>query len=324
MSAPLELSTAISRYGHTAPVLDGEVRPDGVVIKDAKPAPIIGAYRRMVRELAYDVAELAPTTYLIAKEAGIPFTAIPVFLMRRFHHSGIAVLGNAGIDGPKDLEGRAMGVRAYSVTSGVWSRGILADDYGVDLGAIEWVVDDEDHVTSYVPPTNVRAVAPGESLVELLRDRRIQAAFTGIAGIGRSGPPQGEWEGKASEAPEYRELFPDAKELETRWYQREGVLPLHSVVVIRDELVAEHPWLPAALYETFEKAKAPYLATLDGSGSPDTDTAEHLKNRSIVDGDPLPYGLGANRAAIETLIRYARTQHLIDGTPAPESLFHSV
>jgi 4,5-dihydroxyphthalate decarboxylase len=317
----LKLTTAMSRYGHTAPVLDGEVPVQGATIRDAAVTPIIGAYRRMVRGLEFDVAELAPTTYLIAKEAGLPFTALPVFLMRRLHHSGIAVRDGAGIEAPTDLEGRTMGVRAYSVTSGVWSRGILADDYGVDIDAVEWVVDDEDHVTTFVPPPNVRPVAPGESLAQLLRTGGIHAAFTGIAGIGRSGPPEGAWEEAASAAPTYRELFPDAKVLEDEWYARTGVLPLHAVVVVRDELIRDNPWLPTALYQAFEQAKAPYLAALDVADASNPDVTEHLRNREVVGGDPLPYGLQANEAAMSTLIRYARDQHLISSTPDPSSLF---
>ena len=109
----------------------------------------------MVRDLEFDVCELAPTTYLIARARGAPYIALPIFVMRRFHHGGFVVRPDAGIKVPKDLEGKRVGVRAYSVTTGVWTRGIFVNEYGLDASKVTWVVDDEEHVTTLKLPDNV-------------------------------------------------------------------------------------------------------------------------------------------------------------------------
>ncbi len=105
----------------------------GATLSYIEVEPQILAFRRMVRDVAYDVCELAPTTYIIAKAYGAPFTAIPIFFERRFHHAGLLVRDDAGIREPKDLEGKKVGVRAYSVTTGVWTRGILVNEFGLEL-----------------------------------------------------------------------------------------------------------------------------------------------------------------------------------------------
>ncbi len=118
----------------------------------------------MVRDLEFDMCEMAPTTYFIARAYGAPFTALPIFLTRRFHHRGLVVRGDSGIATPKDLEGKKVGVRAYSVTTGVWTRGILTNEYGVDPRKVTWVVDDEEHVTQLKLPPNVVHVPAGNRL----------------------------------------------------------------------------------------------------------------------------------------------------------------
>ena len=137
-------------------MLAGQVAPAGWRL-DFQEVPVLTqAFRSMVRELAYDVCEMSFTTYLAAKAYGKRFTALPVFLMRDFHHRAIKVNADAGIRQPKDLEGRMVGVnRGYTVTTGVWARGILATEYGVDLDAVTWVISDDEHVAEYTPPDNV-------------------------------------------------------------------------------------------------------------------------------------------------------------------------
>src|SRR6204780_5167647 len=149
------LKIAIADYGHTR-----AVKAATVPIKDVEPdfiqvVPIIGAFRRMVRDLEFDVCEMAPTTYMIARALGAPFIALPIFLMRRFHHGGFVVRPDADIKVAKDLEGKKVGVRAYSVTTRVWTRGIFVDEYGLDSAKVTWVVDDEEHVTTLQLPQNV-------------------------------------------------------------------------------------------------------------------------------------------------------------------------
>src|SRR3954454_8034440 len=123
------LQTVIGSYPHTAALKAGEVRPDGVALRFTEVAPIIAAFRRMVRGLEFEVCEMALSTYLVAREHRKPLTAIPVFLVRGFHHDALACNDRAGIETPRDLEGKRVGVRAYTVTTGVWARGILASAY---------------------------------------------------------------------------------------------------------------------------------------------------------------------------------------------------
>src|SRR5215212_8985887 len=150
----------------------------------------------MVRNVEFDVCELAPTTYIIARAFGAPFVALPIFVMRRFHHGGLLVRSDADIQNPKDLEGKKVGVRAYSVTTGVWTRGILVDEYGLDSSRVTWVVDDEEHVEQLRLPPNVVHVAEGKSLAGMMAAGEIQAGFAANAGIGREGPPQAGWQAK--------------------------------------------------------------------------------------------------------------------------------
>ena len=173
MPAPLKLDIAIHGYGHTKEVLDGTVPIQGVQPNFIKVDPIIAAFRRQVRSNEFDICEMAPTTYMIARALGAPYIALPIFVMRRFHHGGFVVRPDAGIRTPKDLEGKKVGVRAYSVTTGVWTRGILTNEYGMDSSKVTWVVDDEEHVTSLKLPPNVIHAPAGKSLVPGSNCRRL-------------------------------------------------------------------------------------------------------------------------------------------------------
>src|SRR6201984_2357511 len=188
------LKMAIATYGHTKDIKSGAAAIEGIEPDFVEVNPIIGAFRRMVRDVEFDVCEMAPTTYMIARALGAPFVAIPVFLMRRFHHGGFVVRPASGIKVPKDLEGKKVGVRAYSVTTGVWTRGIFINEYGLDSSKVTWVVDDEEHVTTLKLHPNAIHAGPGKSLARMMRNGDLQAGFTGPAGIGRAGPPTGNWE----------------------------------------------------------------------------------------------------------------------------------
>src|SRR3972149_5736414 len=192
-TTPLPLKIAIANYGHTAPLKDGSVAISGVQPDFVKVDPIIAAFRRMVREVEFDACELASTTYFIARAYGAPFKALPIFLLRRFHHSGLVCREDAGIKTPKDLEGKKVGVRAYSVTTGVWTRGVLMNEYGMDSSKVTWVVDDEEHVTQLKLPPNVVHAPAGKSLTGMMESGEIQAGFTARAGIGRPGRGKGGW-----------------------------------------------------------------------------------------------------------------------------------
>jgi 4,5-dihydroxyphthalate decarboxylase len=317
--AEVKLDIAIATYGHTAALKDASVPIAGVAANFIEVVPIIGAFRRMVRNVEFDVCEMAPTTYLIARARGAPFIALPIFVMRRFHHAGFVVRPDSGIKTPKDLEGRKVGVRAYSVTTGVWTRGIFTNEYGLNSAKVTWVVDDEEHVASLKLPPNVAHAPPGKSLAAMMASGDLQAGFTGPAGIGRAGPPVGNWEAGAH-TETYPELIPDAAKVEADWYRATGIYPIHGTIVVKDEVLAKHPHIARALFDAFTAAKLPYLDRLRaGVGS----APEDVRYRSFAPlmSDPLPYGMAANRASIEALITYALQQQLIPQRPALNEVF---
>jgi 4,5-dihydroxyphthalate decarboxylase len=264
-----------------------------------------------VRDLEFDVCEMAPTTYMIARALGAPFVAIPVFLMRRFHHGGFVVRPDSGIKIPKDLEGKKVGVRAYSVTTGVWTRGIFVNEYGLDSSKVTWVVDDEEHVTALKLPPNVVHAPDGKSLVDMMAAGELQAGFTGNAGIGRAGSPTGAWQTSAApSADAYPELIKNAEDAEAQWFKRTGIYPIHGLVVVRSEVLWKHPFVARALYDAFAEAKKPYMAQLQSKSG---DTADDKKYRGLMPlvGDPLPYGMKANLTSIEAMLTYGLQQKLI-------------
>jgi 4,5-dihydroxyphthalate decarboxylase len=311
MATPIRLNIAIADYGHTRALKSGEVPIEGVEPNFIQVVPIIGAFRRMVRDVEFDVCEMAPTTYMIARALGAPFVALPIFIMRRFHHGGFVVRPDAGIKVPKDLEGKKVGVRAYSVTTGVWTRGIFINEYGLDSSKVTWVVDDEEHVTTLKLPPNVVHAPEGKSLASMMAAGELQAAFSGPAGIGRAGPPTGAWEsGGQTSAQVYPELIPDAAKVEADWFRRTGIYPIHGLITVRTEVLWKHPWVARALYDAFVAAKKPYIAHLKGTQG---DSADEKKYRGLMPlvGDPLPYGLEDNLPSIEAMLTYGLQQKLI-------------
>src|ERR687891_2521490 len=190
----LTLTAAVRSHGGALPLLSGAIPMDGLHLDHIKVEPQIAAYRRMVRDLAFDVCELAPTTYLCAKAFNKPFTAIPVFLTRDFHHRSVMCNVASGIKKPEELRGKKFGVRAYTVTTGVWTRGILESEYDVDPARVTWYTDDEEHVTEWVAPSNVVRLPPGKSLAEMIAAARLDAALSGMAGAWARGRPTAESE----------------------------------------------------------------------------------------------------------------------------------
>ena len=322
MSAKVALKIAVATSGHTAAVKDGTIPIEGVEANFVEVVPIIAAFRRMVRDVEFDVCEMAPTTYLIARARGAPYIALPIFVMRRFHHGGFVVRPDANIKVPKDLEGKQVGVRAYSVTTGVWTRGIFTNEYGLDASKVTWVVDDEEHVTTLKLPENVIHAPPGKSLASMMASGELQAGFTGPAGIGRAGAPTANWEqGGQTPAQNYPELIPNVAEVEADWYRRTGIYPIHGTIVVKTDVLEKNPAVGRALFDAFTKAKAPYLERLKrGEGQ----TPEDIRYRGFIPlmGDPLPYGMAANRASIDALMTYALQQKLIpERMPIEQAFF---
>jgi 4,5-dihydroxyphthalate decarboxylase len=324
----LRLTAAVRSHGGALPLFSGAIAMDGLQLDQITVEPQIAAYRRMVRDLAFDVCELAPTTYLCAKAFHKPFTAIPVFLTRDFHHRSVVCNVASGITEPRDLMGKKFGVRAYTVTTGVWTRGVLASEYDVDPARVTWYTDDEEHVTEWVPPPNVVQLPPGESLAAMIAAGRLDAALSGAAGIGRSGPPAASWEAAAAQAvaaptaARLAPLFPNAPALEEEWYQRTQIFPLHGLIVIKDAVLAEHPWVAPVLLRAFQASKELYVQRLAAAGPSTADDRHVLETQALIGGgDPLPFGLAANRPTIEALIQYAYGQKIIPAPVRPEEVF---
>lgn len=307
MAGKIHLKIAVADYPHTAAVRNGSIPIEGVDPEIITVQPQIAAFRRMVRQVEFDVCELAPTTYIIARAHGAPFIALPIFVLRRFHHAGLLVRPDAGIRTPRDLEGRKVGVRAYSVTTGVWTRAVLIDEYGLDSSKVNWVVDDEEHVTQLKLPPNVVHTPAGRSLADMMADGELAAGFHGNAGVGRSGSPTDGW--KTVEA-HYPDLFPNAEVLEADWYKRTGIYPMHGTIVVKDSVLTDHPWVAQSLFAAFSQAKDEWLRRLDVGELSSASDKKYAQLRKIVGHDPLPYGMAANLKTIEALSSTAFEQQL--------------
>jgi 4,5-dihydroxyphthalate decarboxylase len=258
----------------------------------------------MVRTLEFDVSEMAITTYLTAKAHGKAFTALPVFVMRQFHHSPIVYNVKSGVRSPKDLEGKKVGVRAYTVTTGVWARGILATEYGVDLDKVTWVVVDQEHVQEYQKPANVEE-RPGANLGEMLVKGELAAAI----GVG------------AVDSPDVLPLFVHPREAEAAWYRKTGIYPVNHTVVVKDSLLQSDPTLAPRLFGAFKDAKGVFMKQLESGATLAADAQAIAQRRSIVGDDPLPYGLARNRKALEAIIQFARAQKILPRAVTPEEMF---
>ncbi len=304
MSQPA-LKTALNTYGHTAPLKDGTVVPRSFAFDFEEVSPIIKAFRRMVREQAFDIAEMAITTYICARAHGKPITAIPVFIMRAFHHGGILYNTKSGIQAPKDLEGKRVGVnRGYTVTASLWARGILQHEYGVDLDKITWVLSGDEHVAEYKPPANVVPMQEGKSLEEMLASGEIVAS-TGI---------------QQMDSPDVKPLIP--KETGLRRLREGGLYPINHTVVVKNEVLSRHPEVAADLFDAFVRAKQIYVERLKaGQIAEPTANDQTYANVMEVTGDPLPYGIEPNRRSLEAIVQYSVEQGIIPATVSIEELF---
>lgn len=307
LMATTGLRTVVRPQGNVEAMVSGVVSPVGFRL-DFQDEPVLTrAFRRMVRDNAYDVCEMSFTTYLAAKAHGKPFTALPVFVMRDFHHRAIKVNTKAGIRHPKDLEGKLVGVnRGYTVTTGVWARGILAAEYGVDLDAITWVVSDDEHVAEYRPPGNVVRIRAGGDLAQMVATGEL-AAVVGVA----------------VDHPDVEHLIPDADYAAFEALRTRGHYPINHLVVVKDEILQRHPAAAGALFDAFTEAKNRYVERLHTGvvSLSDPNDQRYLRVSAITGADPLPYGLEPNRAMIKELIGYALDQHILTEPPVIESLF---
>ena len=302
----LKLKTAIVTRGHTEALKDGAVRPKTFEFDFEEVPVIIQAFRRMVRGLEFDITEMAITTYICARAHGKPLTAIPVFLMRQFHHGAILYNTEAGIHSPGDLEGKRVGVnRGYTVTGGLWARSILQHEHGVDLNSITWVLSGDEHVAEYQAPPNVVPIKEGGKLDEMLAAGEIPAAI-----------------GVQVDAPNVRPLIPNALDAGLDAVRLRGLYPINHTLVVKNELLAANPSLAADVFDAFAEAKRLYMERLKG-GALQAPSQEDEINRRVMEitGDPLPYGIESNRVVLEAILEYCVEQRILSEPVAVEDLF---
>jgi 4,5-dihydroxyphthalate decarboxylase len=296
MPEPDRVLTTLTRtQGANQALKDGTVSPAGFSLRFEEIPVLVKGFRRMVRNLEFDVSEMALTTYLTAREHGVAFTALPIFLVRGFHHGAIRYNTRSSIRGPKDLEGRRVGVnRGYTVTTGVWARGILASEHGVDLNRVTWVLSGDEHVASYVPPANVVPAETGADLGDMLLRGELDAVI-----------------GVDVDDPDVAPLIPEPEEAAITALRKHSFYPINHLVVVKDEVLHRHPGVASAVFDAFTEAKDRYVARLsDGDVSTDTDRM-YARVLQTTGTDPLPYGVEPNRAMLEQLMEFALAQRIL-------------
>ena len=305
MSLP-KFKTVTRTQGNNQALKDGSVKPESFEFEFEDVPVLVDGFRRMVRGLEFDISEMAITTYICAKAHGKRMTALPICLVRAFHHGAILVNTQAGIRTPKDLEGKRVGVnRGYTVTTGVWARSVLQDEYGVDLSKITWVLSGDEHVAEYQPPANVVPIEKGKKMSEMLISGELVAAI-----------------GVDVDHADIMPLIPNALDAGLAALRTRGHYPINHLMVIKDDVLAANPGLAADVFNTFVESKRVYLQRLK-AGQIEKPTAIDTMHQRVMGiiGDPLPYGIAPNRRVLEELIGHALKQAIITRPVSVDELF---
>jgi 4,5-dihydroxyphthalate decarboxylase len=287
----LRLQTMLGNYPNTRALKSGEIRSDLVDFDFADVKVANNLFKKIVREAAYDFAELAIVTYLQARTYGKPYVLLPAVVVGRGQHHTIAYNADRGVLEPSALAGKRVGVRAYTVTTGTWVRGILAQDYGVDLDKVEWITFEDPHVAEYRDPDWIKRAPPGKELVQMLLDGELDAAV-----VGDKLPD-----------PRLRHLIPDAEAVARKWAQSHGGVPINHMVVLREDIARSRPDVAKELFRLL-------LASKRAMTPPPEDGAL----------DPLRFGVEACRPTLEIIIDYCVRQKLIPRKVAVDALFDDV
>ncbi len=308
MPEDVKLTMALLNHGQWDALRDGSVKPDGITIEmsDTTQGPQI--YRRMVREEAWDVAEVAITTFLCAKSFDKPIIGIPVFSNRDVTMSEIVYNVKSGIKTPKDLEGKRVGMRSFTVTNNTQARALLKLELGVNTNAVNWVVTEDAHVAEYKEPANVKFAPEGASLEALLKAGEIDAAIQLRVKDGGD---------------DIRLLLNEdqADAVGLSYFKRTGIYPIGHVIAIREQTLKEHPWIGAELFRAFKASKDKYVASLAAKTDLNDRDRQAIRNRELVGGDPLPFGLRRNRRSFEAMIEWGKDQRIIPKLIEADSLF---
>ena len=317
--APLELSVCFWNYDRTMPLYDRRVQIAGCAPRFAILTPEQAFDRTFVTD-EFDAGELSLSYHLSALARGdARYIAIPVFPSRSFRHSTIYIRSDRGINSPADLAGKRLGVQDYDMTAAVVVRGFLRDDYGVSAEQIAWTIGDVESL--WRSEISVRRVARveistvvGRTLDSMLVDGELDGVIAlrplasfrnGTAGVVR--------------------LFKDWRRAEQEFFQRTGFFPIMHIVGIRSTLVDRCPWLPQSLYTAFAEAKRLAIDELEQPQVPKVTlpwvNAEVQSTREVMGKDFWPYGVAANRNAIERFARYHVQEGLSDRLIQMNELF---
>ena len=319
--ANLQLSVGCGPYDRTEALRNGLVQPEGI---DLTYVPIQSPpeiFARMVKNTAFDVAEMSTSLYLTLRAKGeFPFVALPVFPSRLFRHGFIFVNTEAGVREPRDLDGKRVGVPEYRQTAAIWIRGILQHEYGVSLDSIEWF---EGGVNAPRTPdvldlrpegkSSIGFIPSGRTLSDMLASGEIAAL------IGARQPAS------LKSSPHVQRLFPNYREVERDYYQRTGIYPIMHTLVVRESLYREHPWVAESLHKAFEQAKHWCFEQMRFSGAMRYSLpwlyADLDEMDEVFGEDPWPYGLEPNRKTLETLVQFLVDQRFLAQPVAIEEMF---
>lgn len=274
MAQPLVLKTALGKHDHVKPLKDGRVRSSRVKLVFEEFEPLPKAFRTMVRGGDLDVSEMAIITHLLAHQYRKQITGLPIPLWSRLPHTNLVCPVESPVNGPRDLAGTRVGVRAYAQTSGVWVRGFLQHEYGLDLDGITWVTMEDAHLSEYEDPANTERNTGGLTLRPLM----MSGALSAIMGE-REVDPSG-----------IRTVIPDAQATAEAWIARTGIVPINHTLTVKTALIEDHPWLAGELMEMFEESRR--VAIEDGATAPPA------------------YGLKANLASLQLAFAYSAEQRI--------------
>jgi 4,5-dihydroxyphthalate decarboxylase len=231
------MQIAIGTYDHTKALKDGSVSSPGISFDFVEVSPITRAFRNMAVEQAYDVSEMALVTYMLARLYDKPIVGLPIVLVRSSLLPGLVTAENSPITDPRDLNGKTLGIRSYTQTSGVWVRGILQDGFGVDLGSLKWVTFEGAHLDEYSDPPNATRAAADKNIADMVKSGELAAAI---------GVPSGEG---------LRTLVPNAAQAEADWASKSGVRTVNHILTVKKDLVDKNPKLPQELTDLFQRAR---------------------------------------------------------------------
>ena len=288
---PATLEACFGDYPHTRPLKDGQIASDRVALRFTAINPINKAFLLMVRELKFDVSEMALVTYLQAKVFGKPLVLLPATMLGRFQHGALLYNAERGRLAPEDLPGRRVGVRAFSQTTGVWIRGILWKDYGLDLGTIKWVTFEDAHVAECRDPPGVERAAAGKDITTMLLDGELDAAIFG---------------GVMPTDPRLKSVIADPEAAARAWYGKHRTVPVNHMVVVKSALSQSDPGAVREIYRMLVAGKM--AAGLPKPGAIDT----------------IPFGFDAVKPALDLISLYAAEMNVVPRRFSAEELFDDV